>query len=62
MSKKSLSAFHKVMEQELAYLNGEQSLGLYTVDSLVPEAPVVISQDKDADKEPQRDKPRRRHR
>ncbi|CAI3238676.1 M23 family metallopeptidase [Desulfovibrio legallii] len=62
VSKKSLSAFHKVMEQELAYLNGEQSLGLYTVDSLVPEAPVVISQDKDADKEPQRDKPRRRHR
>ncbi len=61
VSAKRRAAFEKTVAEELAYLQGRRPLAGYTVDSVVPEHPVLTdnTQDTEQEKKPVRKKRRR---
>ncbi len=59
VSARHMAAFEKTVTEELAYLQGKRPLAGYTVDSVVPEHPVLAKPDAEQKKKPARNKRRR---
>lgn len=62
VSAKHMAAFEKVVAEELAYLKDRKPLAEYTVDSVVPENPVLTDNAPDEEKEKKPEPKKRRRR